>query len=228
MKKLVFVIAAFFLMSCNGQNKDLNNPTMITAHFDIEKFNKDRTTIFEGEKILSSSVTDTIDGKIRIRTVFDGGFIESWENENSFFVKKIEYYQDGSVKKQWSKHLVDYITGFAPWGNFLHYDDKGKLIAEKNYEQLYQNLKVNPERLFEILDKESIYKGKNGERYRLTVWFHDKSTKSEEMIWNKIKYSNGENPFWEVVMDFRRHEEESINEKIYKIDAVTEKISRIK
>ncbi|MCU7613062.1 hypothetical protein N0B16_01285 [Chryseobacterium sp. GMJ5] len=229
MNKLIIIITTFFLIGCNGQDKnDLKNKNMKTANFDIAQFDKDRETVYDGEKIVSGSVTDTVKEGTRIRALFDEGYTENVEPENSFFGVYKEYYKSGVVKKLRTKNLVSYIEGFAPWGMEYEYDKNGKLINETDNEKLYQNVKVNPDRLFQILDEKNIFKINNPAKHRLSIWFHDKSVKSKEMVWNKLKYADGENPFWEVVKDLRTHDEEPVNEKVYKIDAVTGTVSEIK
>lgn len=59
MNKLLLV--SLFLMNCNGQEyKKLNAKNMNTDNFNIPAFEKDRETIYDGEKIISSSVIDTV------------------------------------------------------------------------------------------------------------------------------------------------------------------------
>lgn len=59
MNKISLLITFFFLLNCSGQDKkDINSKIMTTESFDIIKFDKDRSTVFEGETINSNSVTD--------------------------------------------------------------------------------------------------------------------------------------------------------------------------
>lgn len=226
MNKLLLV--SLFLMNCNGQEyKKLNAKNMNTDNFNIPAFEKDWETIYDGEKIISSSVIDTIKEGIRIRTLFDEGFTEAIEPENSFFGTYKEFYKNGILKKLKTKNLVNFIDGFAPWGKEYLYDKNGKLTDDIDYEKIYQNLKINPENIFQLLDEKKIFEINKPAKYRLLIWFHDRKTKSDEMIWNKLKYTDGENPFWEVVRDYRTHNEEPVNERVFKVDAITGEIKEI-
>ncbi len=229
MNKITLIIIFFFLLNCSGQDKkDINSKTMTTESFDIIKFDKDRSTVFEGEIITSNSVTDTIKEGVRTRTIYDEGYLEYIEINNSFFGIYKEYYKNGNIKKLWTKDLVEYVKGYAPWGKEYQYDISGKLSKEINYESLYQNLKVNPEILFVILNNENIFEKNNPAKYRLSIWFHDEKVKSDEKVWNKLKYNDGDNPFWEIVRDFRQHDEEPVIEKVFKIDAKSGEIQKVK
>ena len=55
-----------------------------------------------------------------------------------------------------------------------------------------------------------------------------KSVRSKEMVFNKLKYNDGENPFWEVTRDYRQHDEEPVNEKVFRIDAISGTVTEIK
>jgi hypothetical protein len=229
MNKISLLITFFFLLNCSGQDKkDINSKIMTTESFDIIKFDKDRSTVFEGETINSNSVTDTIKEGVRTRTIFDEGYIEIINPTNSLFGSYKEYYKNGSIKNVRTKNLVDYVEGYAPWGKEYQYDISGKLTKEINYECLYQNVKVNPEILFVILNKENIFEKNNPAKYRLSIWFHDEKVKPEEKIWNRLKYNNGDNPFWEIVRDYRQKDEEPIIEKVFKIDAKSGNIQEVK
>ena len=222
MRNIIIILTSLFLINCNGQDKkDIKTANMKVENFDITAFNKDRTTKYEGEDMTSSSVTDTTRQGTRTRTIFDDGFIEKIEPNNSFFGTYKEYDLNGNLKKIRTKFLVDYIKGFAPWGKDYEYDKNGKQIQETDYNKLYSNLKIDPEKLFDLLNDKNIFKKENPAKYRLSIWFHSKETKSDEKIWNKLKYRDGENAFWEVVMDYRQHDEEPANEKVFKVDAVT-------
>lgn len=76
MNKIILIITIFFLVGCNGQDKkDIKSKNMRVENFDISKFDRDRTTIFEGETMTSSSVIDTIKEGIRTRDKFDEEYL---------------------------------------------------------------------------------------------------------------------------------------------------------
>jgi len=228
MNKIAALIVIFFLTGCNGQEKKEFKNKSMTEKFDIVQFDKDRKTVYDGEEMTSASATDTVKDGIRTRIVTAEVYIEKIEPEKNPFGIYKEYYKNGHLKKHASKMLVSYIDGFAPWGKEYEYDKNSKLTGETDHEKAYQNIKVNPEVLFQILREKNIFDSNQPAKYRLSVWFHDKVFKSKEMVFNRLKYQAGENPFWEVIRDYRLHDEEPVNEKVFKIDAVTAAVKEIK
>lgn len=228
MNKIAIIITFLFLTGCNGQDKkDLKSKKMITENFDIVQFDKDRTTVYDGEKMTSASATDTVKEGVRTRILSDEVYMEKIEPEKKPFGIYKEYYKNGHLKKLVTKMIVSYIDGFAPWGKEYEYDKNAKLITETDNEKLYQNVKVDPEMLFQILKDKKIFDTDNPAKHRLSVWFHDKSVKSKEMVFNKLKYTDGEQPFWEVSRDYRQHDEEPVNEKVFTIDAISGTVKEI-
>lgn len=226
--KIAGLIVILFLTGCNGQEKKEFKNKSMTEKFDIVQFDKDRKTVYDGEEMTSASATDTVKDGIRTRTVTGEIYIEKTEFEKKPFGIYKEYYKNGHLKKHASKMLVSYIDGFAPWGKEFEYDKNSKLTSETDYEKAYHNVKVNPEVLFQILKENNIFDTDQPAKHRLSVWFHHKSFRSKEMVFNRLKYSEGENPFWEVIRDYRLHDEEPVNEKVFRVDAVTGAVKEIK
>ncbi|KQR94381.1 hypothetical protein ASG01_00385 [Chryseobacterium sp. Leaf180] len=228
MNKIATFIVILFLTGCNGQEKKESKNKSMTEKFDIVQFDRDRTTVYDGDTMTSASATDTVKDGIRTRILSDEFYIEKIESEKEPFGIYKEFYKDGNLKKLASKMLVSYIDGFAPWGKVYEYDKNSKLNNETDYAKVYQNVKVNPEVLFKILKDNKIFDTDNPAKHRLSVWFHDQTLKSKEMVFNRLKYEAGENPFWEVIRDYRLHDEESVNEKVFKIDAVSGTVKEIR
>ena len=206
---LIFFIGSFF--SCNGQKKEIIKPEEMytTEKFNIEKFNQSRKTIGKtynssedkyvevnkmGDRIIDS-LSDGTKIIYEVLEYVDTGIIEYNESitpppPGMFCIYKI-YYPNGNLKTKYTK--MNIVGGDISFGLEYHYNEKGRLIDKVDNNKLYNDVKINPEVLFDILDKEGIYSKKERQKGILSVQYHyDKSPKNWTFF---LTFKKGDTPF---------------------------------
>ena len=238
---LIFFIGSFF--SCNGQKKEIIKPEEMytTEKFNIEKFNQSRKTIGKtynssedkyvevnkmGDRIIDS-LSDGTKIIYEVLEYVDTGIIEYNESitpppPGMFCIYKI-YYPNGNLKTKYTK--MNIVGGDISFGLEYHYNEKGRLIDKVDNNKLYNDVKINPEVLFDILDKEGIYSKKERQKGILSVQYHyDKSPKNWTFF---LTFKKGDTPFWEVIRSYYLHDGNQPYAIVYKVDALTGEITPI-
>ncbi|PQL92060.1 hypothetical protein [Apibacter adventoris] len=219
MKKYsLFTVLFSLLLSCNGQEKELIKPEEMytTEKINIEKFDKNQRiidTIKDGTIIEQNKSTYINTGKTE--------YTESITPPPPamFCIYKI-YYSNGNLKTKYTKMSI--VGAYVPFGLVYHYDEKGKLIQKIDNDKIYNDVRVTPEILFDILDKEGIYIKKERLGGVLSINYHyDKSPENWSLF---LPFKKGDTPFWEVTRNYYLHDGNQPFAKVYKIDALTGKV----
>ena len=116
-KKTIIIIGILSLLGCNAQK----NTTM--EKFDIEKFNKNKNNLNEYNFIEKDS---SVIEQMELKDIY----LEDVIFNNSYFIKKSQYYKNGFLK----------ITGLYfdssfKQGVWKEFDEQGNLIKETDYDK---------------------------------------------------------------------------------------------
>jgi len=249
MNKAVYLCLSLLAVSCSGQETTKNNQQQIIQKdtimetFNIEEFNKKSMAIMPiYDENKSRWVDSLVPAGYYEDTLSDGTIIRQAEDNyttgkreysevvlppNTVFCLSKVFDSEGNLKMKFTKDDILGTVSFFPSGKEYYYDKNGKLTKEVDNDKFYDgmNIKVTPDVLFSILDKNHIYDLKERPEGVLFVWFN--SPKSEKNMFAKIPYKQGDKPFWEVTRTFMDKETGPF-EKIYKIDAMTGELTEIK
>lgn len=235
MKKIKSIIClcviAFNLMSCGGQTeKGVYYPKekiMTTDKFDFVKYNR----IVEEKRKLGE-----FDLYNHIEVLANGNVVESSQAQDKSATVIIlppvpelietykSYHKNGFLESETRRYIgLQLGADIVKFGTSKYYDNNGQLVKEVDEAAKYENIKVKPLNLFEILKKEPLFVNLSKEDRILFKVIFDLPQKEDEIspdIISKIlkKYtilnpedredvkntfltlSNDEN-MWEVVKD---------------------------
>lgn len=194
LKKIIYLLIAFNLISCGGQTeKGVNYPKekiMTTDKFDFVKYNQ----IVEQKRKLGE-----FEVYRHVEVLTDGTVVESSQAQDNTATVTIlppvpeiletykVYHKNGYLESEVQRY-IGLATGsdIVKFGISKYYDEGGVLVKTVDETVKYENVKVKPLDLFEILKKEPLLVNLDNEKRKFFKNILELPEKEEEITPNVV------------------------------------------